>query len=81
MITLLLTLSLAFAQNVGDFRFTTDEVKLLRYSDAVEISATVKKGTKVEVVAKGETLIRVRSGRDFGWLPSELLTEDKPAAQ
>jgi SH3-like domain-containing protein len=81
MITFLLTLSLALAQNVGDFRFTTTEVKLLRYPDAVEISATVKKGTKVEVVAEGDTLIRVRSGRDFGWMHSVLLSEDEPAAQ
>ena len=79
MFSLLLYMGLAFAQNVGDFRFTTAEVKLLRYPDAVEVSATVKKGAKVEVVAVGDALVRIRSGRDFGWIPSELLSEEQPA--
>jgi hypothetical protein len=79
MITFLLFLSSALAQNAGDFRYTTVEVKLLRYADATEVSATVKKGEKVEIVVAGGPLIRVRSGRDFGWVPGELLSEDAPA--
>ena len=79
MFILLLTMGIAFAQDVGDKRYVNSEVKLLRYADAVEISATVKKGTKVEVVAVGKTLIRIRSGRDFGWIPPDLLSETEPA--
>ena len=79
MFTLLLTMGIALAQDVGDKRFVTSDVKLLRYPDATEVSANVKKGAKVEVVVVGETLIRVRSGRDFGWIPSELLSEEAPA--
>ena len=79
MITLLVTMSLAFAQDVGDFRYTTDEVALKRYRNSEEVSTTVKKGVKVEVVAVGKQLIRIRSGRDFGWLTAKQLSEEQPA--
>lgn len=79
MFTLLLTMGVAFAQDVGDKRYVNNETKLLRYPDAVEVSATVKKGARVEVVAVGKTLIRIRSGRDFGWVPPDVLSETEPA--
>ena len=78
MLTFLLTMGIAFGQDVGDKQFVTTEVKLLRYADAVEISATVKKGGRVEVVAVGDNLVRVRSGRDFGWVHPDLLSADAP---
>jgi hypothetical protein len=31
------------------------------------------------VVALGKELIRIRSGRDFGWLSAEQLSEEQPA--
>jgi len=78
MFTLLLTVGLALAQSVGDFRYLTTEAKLLRYADAKEVSATVKQGTKVEVVAVGGALVRVRAGRDFGWVEPGILSETAP---
>ncbi len=80
MLTLLLVAGLALAQSVGDFRILTAETELKRFPDSDEVSATVKKGAKVEIVAEGTTTVRVRSGRDFGWVERAVLAEvpDQP---
>jgi hypothetical protein len=75
MLTLILTLGLALAQSVGDFRIVSDDTPLKRYEDSDEVSTTAKAGAKVEVVAVGKTLVRVRSGRDFGWIDPGKLGE------
>ena len=80
MLTLLLSASLAFAQSVGDFRVLSAETALLRYRNSDEVSATVKEGTKVEVVFVGKNLVRVRSGRDLGWVVPAVLIEPTGAA-
>ena len=56
------------------------ETALKRFVDAEEISATVKAATKVESIAGGDSLIRVRAGRDMGWIAADQLSETKPAS-
>ncbi len=75
MLTILLAAGLSFAQSVGDFRILNQEAQLRRFQGSDEISATVKKGTKVEIVAEGKGTVRVRAGRDFGWVETKLLDE------
>ena len=73
-------ITVALAQTPGEFRWLVAETTFLRFADSEEVSATVKASTKVEVVAVGETLVRVRAGRDFGWVSTDALTDTKPEA-
>jgi hypothetical protein len=78
---LLLTfIAAALAQSPGDFRWLVSETELKRFSDSDEVSATVKAATRVEIIAVGESLLRVRAGRDMGWIAADALAETKPAA-
>jgi len=78
---LLLTLiSVVMAQTPGDFRWLVADTPLKRFSDTDEVSARVQAQTRVEVIAVGDVLIRVRAGRDFGWVSPDALTATKPTA-
>jgi hypothetical protein len=78
---LFLTLiSAVLAQTPGDSRWLVEETAMKRFADGEEISATIKADTKVEIIAIGDVLVRVRAGRDMGWIAPTVLSETKPAS-
>ncbi len=46
------------------------DMDLLRWPDKTHVSAKLERGDQVEVLIHEGTLVRVRKGTDFGWLPA-----------
>jgi hypothetical protein len=70
--------SLAFALEPAA-AWTTREVPLHRWVDADLTIATVDPGSRVEVLTTDGQQTRIRRGIDFGWIPSDALTQEAPA--
>lgn len=72
--------ALAFA----DDAWLTRDVELLRWPDHAEgrevVVAEGATGDKVEILFRDTELVRVRKGGDFGWVPTDALTEESPEA-
>jgi hypothetical protein len=74
---LFMLLSTAFAQDA----WLTDTHDLVRWPDGEPVMVkSLTDGAKVEIVFEDEELglTRVRSGLDFGWVPSATLTTEAP---
>jgi hypothetical protein len=59
--------------------WTTREVPLHRWNDGAIVVATLDPNARVEVLVADGTQTRIRRGVDFGWVPSDSLTKDRPA--
>lgn len=73
----LLLLSTAFADDA--WLITNNDLVRWPDGDPVAVKALTE-GAKVEILVADEALglTRVRSGIDFGWVPSDALTLDEP---
>jgi len=58
--------------------WTTREVPLHRWNDGAVVVGTVDANARVEVLVADGNQTRVRRGVDFGWVPSDSLTKDRP---
>lgn len=68
----------AFAQDVGSAMYVAADVDAKRFPDADTKGPALAGGDEVTVVYVEGDLVRVMSGKDFGWVPATALTATDP---
>ena len=62
----------SFSALAEDLEVQSD-VEAKRWLDADSVSISLSKGDTVQVIYRAEGSVRVKSGRDFGWVPEDKL--------
>lgn len=69
----------AYAQDAGSTLFATADVEAKRFPDADTVGPSLSSGDRVTVVYVEGDLVRVTTGREFGWVAASALTATDPS--
>ncbi len=58
--------------------WTTRSVEGLRWPDSEIVTFSLEQGTRVLVVYRAENVVRVQSDDEFGWVPEDSISTEKP---
>ncbi|MBN1336474.1 MAG: hypothetical protein JXB39_10980 [Deltaproteobacteria bacterium] len=59
--------------------WTTRAVDALRWPGQEVVSVRLEAGSRVVVVVRDDTMVRVRHEADYGWVPLDALSAEPPA--
>ena len=71
---------LSSAGDVPRAAYTVASVEATRFADSEVTSVDIPAGAEVEVMAETSSAVRVRYRSTFGWVASDVLTEQAPVA-